>query len=224
MVEVPFFALVDTGADTTICTRELAEILFQWDLRDKISIKCLEKTPVEHPCMFQTLCLKYGDFDFVKLSNVPFVETKLPYSECVPSNNLLDEYGLNGAQLCRDNVERRVDMILGSSDLRKFKVVETCVWKNSLNDPLLRTHPLGTIIWGQKVNTTSQHHVLWTLCLLSAVDIVSAEHNISSDKCLELLPLLESDLCRYYKDQLVLEPDHAEVIWNKEDENVLRIF
>ena len=174
--------------------------------------------------------MKYGDFDFVKLSNVPFVETKLPYSECVPSNDLLDEYGLNGAQLCLDNVERRVDMILGSSDLRKFKEFETCVWKNSLNDPLLGTHPLRTIIWGQKVDTTSQHHVFAmstasrTYYLEQIVDIVSAEHNISSDKCLELLPLLESDLRRYYKHQLVLEPDHAEMIWSKEDEKVLEFF
>ena len=36
-VEVPFFALVDTGADSTICTRELAEILYEWDPRGKIS-------------------------------------------------------------------------------------------------------------------------------------------------------------------------------------------
>ena len=174
--------------------------------------------------------MKYGDFDFVKLSSAQFAETKLPCSECVPSNDLLDEYGLNGAELCLDNVECQMDMMLGLSDLCKFKVFETCVWKNSLNDPLLGTHPLGTIIWEQKVNTTSQHHVFAmstasrTHYLEQIVDIVSAEHNISGDKCLNLLPLLESDLRRYYKDQLVLEPNHAEVIWSKEDEKVLEFF
>ena len=38
---------------------------------------------------------------------------------------------------------------------------------------------------------------------------------------MELLPLLESDLCQYYKDQLVLESDHADMVWCKKDEKVL---
>ena len=31
--DIKFYALVDTGADTSICTRELAESLFKWNTR-----------------------------------------------------------------------------------------------------------------------------------------------------------------------------------------------
>jgi len=39
-----------------------------------------------------------------------------------------------------------------------------------------------------------------------------------------MLPLLEHDLCRYYKDQLILESDHAEMALNKDDERVLAFY
>ena len=36
--DIPFYALVDTGADTSLCTRKLAEKLFGWKTKDEISI------------------------------------------------------------------------------------------------------------------------------------------------------------------------------------------
>ena len=41
--DIPFYALVDKGADTSLCTRVLAEKLFGWKPKDEISISFLKK-------------------------------------------------------------------------------------------------------------------------------------------------------------------------------------
>jgi len=68
MIEIPFYALLDTGVDTSICTRELAEELFGWTPNDKISIQFLEKASENYNCMKQTLRLKYGDNRMVTIN------------------------------------------------------------------------------------------------------------------------------------------------------------
>ena len=231
-VEVPFYALVDTGADTTICNRELAERLFEWDPRASISIKFLEQTPEDHLCMNRTLCLKSGSTGVVELHDVPFIDAKLPYSDCIPSDELLGMYGLQQHHSHVVQDERRVDMIFGAQDLRKFRVLETCVWQESDSSELLiGTHPLGSILWGVRSDDLKNEHCISAVTttrrtnyLEQVMDIVSAEHNISNEECLELLPLLEHDLHRYYKDQLVLEPNHGEMVMSKDDERILAFY
>ena len=231
-VEVPFYALVDTGANTTICNRKLAERLFGWDSRASISIKFLEQTPEDHQCMNRTLCLKSGSTSVVELPGVPFIDAKLPYSDCILNDELLGMYRLqqHHSRVLQD--ERRVDMIFGAKDLRKFRVLETCVWQESDSfELLIGTHPLGSIFWGVRSDDAKNEHCISAVTTTSranyleqVMDIVFAEHNISNEECLELLPLLEHDLHRYYKDQLVLEPNHGEMVMNKDDERILAFY
>jgi len=207
--EIPFYTLVDSGADTTICTRELAEKLHGWEPRDQISIKFLEKAPDEHSCMTQTLYLKSGSTDIVELPDVSFIDTRLPYSDCIPSEQLLNTYALEEYQ---DHVfldEHKVDMILGAQELRRFQVLETCVWnKAEPNTPLIGTHPLETIFWRFRKNNDRESCISAITTtrksnyLEEVAEIVSAEHNISERDCLKDVVTLEHDLYRYYKDQL----------------------
>ena len=84
--DILFYALVDTGADTSLCTRELAEKLFGWKPKDEISIQFLEKAAERYPCMKQTLRLRYDKTKIVELNQISFIDTVLPYKECIPSD------------------------------------------------------------------------------------------------------------------------------------------
>ena len=86
--DISFYALVDTGADTSLCTRELAEKLFDWKPKDEISIQFLEKAAERYPCMKQTLRLRYDKTKIVELNQISFIDTVLPYKECIPSDQV----------------------------------------------------------------------------------------------------------------------------------------
>ena len=56
------------------------------------------------------------------------------------------------------------------------------------------------------------------------LNIISAEQNITNKECLHEMPLLVHDILRYYRDQLVLEPDCEELGLSREDERVLSLY
>ena len=118
--DVKFYALVDTGADTSICTRELAESLFEWNPEHKITIQFLEKQPDEYNCMRETLPVRQGDGRIVDIPNISFIETTLPYKEGIPNQEIIAQYDLWKHDFPILNGEPRVDMILGAQEIRKF--------------------------------------------------------------------------------------------------------
>ena len=116
--EVVFYALLDAGADVSI-----AESLYGWTLSDTIGIRFLEKSPDEYYCMKRTLRLKYGESQTVELHDVPFIDARLPYSQCIPDQAVLDKYGLTDDCFSWLQRRQRVDMILGAQDIRRFQVL-----------------------------------------------------------------------------------------------------
>ena len=123
-------------------------------------------------------------------------------------------------------------MILGTKDMRRFRLWETCSWKESLSwEPLIGEHPLGPIYWGVKINECKSQQIC-TAHLINetphylnqVLEIVSAEHNISVDKCAEYVPTLLQDISCYYQDQLILEPNSEEMVMSKEDKMVLNFY
>ena len=128
---MPFYALVDTDADTTIFDRELAEKLFGWNPIASISIKFLEQTLEDHRRMNRTLCLQSGCTGVVELPDLLFIDAKLPYNDFIPIDEQLSMYALqqHHSHVLQD--ERRMDRIFGAHDMRKFHVLETCVWQQS---------------------------------------------------------------------------------------------
>ena len=119
-------------------------------------------------------------------------------------------------------------MILGARDIRKFRVFETFVWNSGpLCKPLLGVHPLGTIFWGLENDTKRSHYICAmhfshekTSYAEHILQIVSDLHNISFDECHELM----HDINRYYKDQLIVEPESELMVMSKEDERVLAFY
>ena len=187
--DIPFYALVDTGADTSLCTRELAEKLFGWKPKDEISIQFLEKAAESYPCIKQTLRLRYDKTKIVELNQISFIDTVLPYKECIPSDQVLRKFDLPEECFPVIQNERRIDMILGAQDMRQFKLLETCKWQEGLSQgPLVGKHPLGSIYWGVKINDGSNPYI----CAVQRVykpqyvdqilEVVSAEHNISANE------------------------------------------
>ena len=55
----------------------------------------------------------------------------------------------------------------------------------------------------------------------SSIGCGSAYCKISTEECAEHMPLIMYDIFRYYKNQLVLEPDHEDMHMSKDDEEVL---
>jgi len=227
----PFYALLDTGADTSLCTRELADELFGWRPEDSISIQFLEKDVESYPCMKRQLVLKYGNGGNVALQDVPFVNTKLPYHQCIPDRSILEKNGL--AEDCFPVISgnRRIDMIVGAQDMRKLQLLEKCEWKdNEPCAPLLGYHPVGPIFWGLKLDERSSHYV----CAVHSapkrsygekiLDLVTSEHNITSAECQKYMPTLMHDISRYYQDQLIIDPDCERMVMSKEDEKVLSFY
>ena len=53
--------------------------------------------------------------------------------------------------------------------------------------------------------------------------LVADQHRISTEECAEYMPLIMHDI-RYYKDQLVLEPDHEDMHMSKDDEEVRTFY
>ena len=229
---IPFYALLDTGADSSICTKELAEELFGWKPKERVSIQFLEETPKSYSCMKKSLCLKHGDETLVKLDKVTFIDKTLPYKECVPGKEEFERHDLPQGCFPVLPRRRRIDMILGTKDMRRFRLWETCSWKESLSwEPLIGEHPLGPIYWGVKINECKSQQI-YTAHLINetphylnqVLEIVSAEHNISVDKCAEYVPTLLQDISCYYQDQLILEPNSEEMVMSKEDEMVLNFY
>ena len=155
--DVKFHALVDTGADTSICTRELAESLFEWNPEHKITIQFLEKQPDEYNCMRETLPVRQKDGKIVDIPNISFIETTLPYKEGIPNQETIAKYDLwkHGFPILKG--EPRVDMILGGQEIRKFKIFEECTWKKEpRSHPLIGDHSLGPIFWGVEASNNQE--------------------------------------------------------------------
>ena len=146
----PLYALLDAGADTSLCTRELAEDLFGWNPEESISIKFLEKDSEDYPCMKQPLVLQHGNGGNVALQDIPFVDTKLPYHQCIPSPSILLKYGLSEETFpVVSGDRRREDMIFGVNVMRKLQILQNCEWKDSEpSKSLIGFRPIGSIFWG----------------------------------------------------------------------------
>ena len=158
--DVKFYALVDTGADTSICTRELAESLIEWNPEDKITIQFLEKQPDEYNCMRETLPVRQGDGKIVDIPNISFIETTLPYKEGIPNQEIIAKYDLWKHGFPILNGEPRVDMILGAQEIRKFKIFEECTWKKEPRcHPLIGDHSLGPIFWGVEASNYQEDKI-----------------------------------------------------------------
>ena len=115
--------------------------------------------------------------------------------------------------------------------MRRFKLLETCKWQEGLSHgPHGGKHSLGPIYWGVKINDGSNPYI----CALQRVykpqyvdqilEVVSAEHNISVNECLEYIPGLIQDISRYYKDQLIIDPNSEELITSREDEQIRSFY
>ena len=101
--------------------------------------------------MKQTLKLRYGETNVVEMCDVPFVNIKLPYTQCIPDREVLQEHGFSDDSCQVVKGERRIDMILGTPDIRRFPLMETVKWSDSSPfNPLLGKYLLGTIYWGMK--------------------------------------------------------------------------
>ena len=75
-----------------------------------------------------------------------FVNTKLLYSQCKPTEQVLRKYDLNNDCFTFSQRKQRIDMILEAPD--KFQVLETCVCEKGLpSEPLIGIYPLRIIFW-----------------------------------------------------------------------------
>ena len=229
--EIAFYALVDTGADVSICTKDLAEKMFRWSPEDSISISFLNEKAKRYQCMKKTLQLKYGENDTVNIPDVGFIDMKLPYSQCVPDKWQAKEHGYSVDHCHAAHEKRSVDMILGAKDLRKFQVLEKCRWNNAAAcEYLIAAHPLGTIFWGLRIKKgipqciCATHQNVRDNYAKKVLNIISAEQNITNKEGLHDMLLLVHDILRYYRDQLVLEPDCEEFCLSREDERVLSFY
>ena len=216
--EIAFYALVDTGADVSICTKDLAEKMFRWSPEDCVSISFLNEKAKRYQCMKKTLRLKYGENDTVNILDVVFIDMKLPYSQCVPDKWQAKEHGYSVDHCHAAHEKRSVDMILGAKDLRKFQVLEKCRWNNAAAcEYLVAAHPLGTIFWGLRTKKgipqciCATHQNVRDNYAKEVLNIIFAEQNITNKEGLHDMPLLVHDILRYYRDQLVLEPDCEEL-------------
>ena len=149
----------------------------------------------------------------------------------MPNKKDLHKYDLDGQDFPVAQNEQRIDMILGAPDIRKFKILDECIWEKSLPDePLIGIHALGTIFWGMKKDSChgyicAMHSEKATRSYAEQIlDIVATEHNISEEACLECMPLLAYDITRYYCDQLILDPECEKMIMSKEDESILSFY
>ena len=88
----------------------------------------------------------------LKLShNVSFVDMKLPYSQCVPTKQVLCKHDFNGNCFTFSQRAQQIDNILRAPDIRKFQVLDAYVWEKSLpSEPLIEIHPLDIIFKGMK--------------------------------------------------------------------------
>ena len=186
--EIVFYALVDTGADVSICTKDLAEKMFRWSPEDSIIISFLNEKAKKYQCMKKTLQLKYGESDTVSIPDVAFIDIKLPYSQCVPDKWLAKEHGYSGDYCHAVHEKRSVDMILGAKDWRKFQVLEKCRWNNAAAcEYLVAAHPLSTIFWGLRTKESipqcicATHQIIRDKYAEQVLNIISAEQNVTNN-------------------------------------------
>ena len=64
--------------------------------------------------MKQTLRLRYDKTKIVELNQVSFIDTVLPYKECIPSDQVLRKFDLPEECFPVIQNERRIDVILGA--------------------------------------------------------------------------------------------------------------
>ena len=120
-------------------------------------------------------------------------------------------------------------MILATQDLQKLQVLEKCRWNNAACKYLVAPHPLGTIFWGLRTKESISQCICATYQNVrdnyaeQVLNIISAEQNITSKKCLDEWPLFVHDILCYYRDQLVLKPHFAELRLSREDEKMLSL-
>ena len=95
---------------------------------------------------------------------------------------------------CFSITDRRVDMIVGARDKRKFQLFECCVWEENLpNEPLVATHSLGEIFWVMREVDNSFHHMcaMHTVArasgnfALEILQLVADQHKISTEECVD---------------------------------------
>ena len=142
---VKFYALLDTGTDTSICIQELTEFLFERNPEHKIAIQFLEKQPNKYDCMRETLPVRQGDGKIVDIPvlNISFMETALSYKKGTSNQEIIEKYDLLKLDFPILSGEPRIDMILGTQEIRKFKVFEKCTSKKRpACHPLTRDHSL----------------------------------------------------------------------------------
>ena len=101
---------------------------------------------------------KWGN---VALQDIPFVDTKLPYHQCIPSPSILLKYGLSEETFpVVSGDRRREDMIFGVNVMRKLQILQNCEWKDSEpSKSLIGFRPIGSIFWGLKLDERENHYV-----------------------------------------------------------------
>ena len=147
---VPFYALLDTGAERTLCTKYLAKKLYGWDPSDTSQLQFLEGEPKTYSCMKMPLQLKLASSsNVIPMREVIFLDTKLPYSESIPDREILETHQASNAKFPVITGNRRIDMIMGAPHINEFGIFFNTKWSEmSPGGPRVGLNQLDEIWWG----------------------------------------------------------------------------
>ena len=164
---VPFYALLDTGAERTLCTKFLAKKLYGWDPTEKSELQFLEGDPKTYGCMKRPIHLKLSaSTNVIPMQEVIFLDTKLPFSGGIPDTNVLQKHKASHAKFPIIAGNRRIDMIMGAPHINKFGIFFNTKWaETSSGGPKVGINQLGEIWWGLKEDEKRTPYIRIVRCL-----------------------------------------------------------
>ena len=214
---VPFYALLDTGAETTLCSRKLAEKLFGWRPEDSINLQFLDGKPKKFQCMTKHLYLKaISSQRIVTMQDTVFLDSQLPCGQSIPSRDTLKQYPQVQGKFPIIAGSRKIDMILGAPHIHQFGLFFETTWvKTEPGEPKVGCHELGEIWWGLKKDESTTPYIRLIRCMPisypSTLDdhskeqlkeVISETHGITEEECADYMPGILDEIIRYTKDQM----------------------
>ena len=148
---VPFTAFLDSGAERSFATKELAIACGQWNPHRQQRVRVLGGAEIERPAMDMPLLLETKSGSIIHEYDVVFMDNKLPYSQNIPTAEVVNKYMHTRGHFPTDEVPKRVDMIIGAPLLREHGIFTNGKWiRGGRYEPLIGDHYLGSIWWGSK--------------------------------------------------------------------------
>ena len=236
--KVPFYAFLDTGAEKSFCTKELAAKFQKWVPHRKQRIKVLGGEEIERSAMDMPLLLETRSGSVVHAHDIIFMDTTFPYAQNIPNREVVERYLHTKNNFTSVEGPRRIDMIIGAPFLREHGIFTHGKWtRGGRYEPLIGDHYLGKIWWGTQADACFTPSICTAQHLVSRLEDLKEEWKSNEEYATtvsrkedymeeELFSRSELETLKksYYEDQLVVRANSEDTTPSKNDELVLSLY